>query len=299
MVRVTNQALAALVAITTLGVIYSLIFDTSLDTSNPLLANLPRPNVASYFAQKSNILNVLFVKRAWGWTSSAFLALYFTSPPELVRVRRLGRWAVSTLVWAMFVSWFFGPPLFDRILVFSGGQCLIHLPQDVPSATGTTPDPRSFIVVPPEYCETKLKVSPRTHPALFTDPEIINSLAESLGKSLSDLDISFKPRLYRGHDVSGHLFLLTLSILFLVDEVSPSLPFLFPSIAPPHPSPGAPVRPAAAPLHLNIVRATLVLIALWYWMAFTTSVYFHTVQEKISGIVLGIIGYFFMTLVVP
>ena len=317
MVRVTNQALAALIAITTLGIIYSLIYDTSLDTSNPLLANIPRTHVTSYFAQKSNIFNTLFVKKAWGWTSAAFLALYFTSPPQPVGIRRLGRWVVSTLVWALFASWFFGPPLFDRIRVTSGGQCLVHLPQNVPSVTGTTTGPLPPIVVPPEYCETKLKISPRSHPALFTDPEIINALVESQGKSLSELEISFNPRLYHGHDISGHLFLLTLSILFLVDEVGPSVPFIFPSVVPPHSSSGAPVSPNATPLHLNIVRATLVLIGLWYWMALTTSVYFHTVPEKISGIgqfhayvlppltyaiillVTGIAGYLFTTLVVP
>ncbi|KAF8332643.1 Fat storage-inducing transmembrane protein [Cantharellus anzutake] len=295
MVKVTNQALAALAVITTFGVIYSLIFDTALDTSNPLLAHIPQPNRTSYFAQKSNIFNVLFVKNAWGWTSIAFLTLYATSPPEKAKLRRLGRWVVTTFVWAVFASWFFGPALFDRIITASGGQCLIRLPQAVSTGTGIAADSRSpYVAIPVEYCEAKLKLSPRTHPTLFTDPRIVDAFAASQGKSLSELDISFRPKLYYGHDVSGHLFLLTLSILFLVDQVGYSLP-------PPFTSLDASSAPASKPsaLHVATVYGTLALISLWYWMAFTTCVYFHTVPEKVSGFVIGVAGFLFTTLVVP
>lgn len=266
-------AVISIVSIVSLGTLYSSIYDTALDTSDPLISNLKRIDTTSYFAKKSNILNVFFVKKAWGWTSAAFFAVFITSPAELRKGNRFVRWVVGTLVWAAFTSWFFGPPLFDRFISASGGKCVIHLPSEF---AGT--DARSkFLVVPDEYCLNRGPVSPSTHPTLFTDPTIIHALSSAAGAVLK-ADFATIPRLYSGHDISGHIFLLTLSTLFLVDQIAPSLPLIFTSLGTSRPN------VTATPLHVNTIRGALALVAIWLWMTFTTTVYFHTPSEKISGL---------------
>ncbi|OAQ26291.1 hypothetical protein K457DRAFT_47904, partial [Linnemannia elongata AG-77] len=89
----------------------------------------------SYFSNKRNILNMVFVKNGWGWTSITFLvyiAVVFgkalmnqqdnsfnTTPVALVR------WGLATLYWWLISQWFFGPGLFDRVFVMTGGSCSI------------------------------------------------------------------------------------------------------------------------------------------------------------------------------
>ena len=80
-----RKTIIALSTIVLFGTAYSVVYSTYLDTSNPLLTHLPHPlHKTHYFASKKNLLNVLFIKKLWGWTSAAFLALYFTSPKEEV-----------------------------------------------------------------------------------------------------------------------------------------------------------------------------------------------------------------------
>jgi hypothetical protein len=69
------------------------------------------------------------------------------------------------------------------------------------------------------------------------------------------------PQLRRGHDVSGHVFLLTLSVLFLVDQL----------------------RQTRASAHLYAIGASGALVSLWVFSLWVTSVYFHAPSEKISG----------------
>src|ERR1700722_16896824 len=140
-----------------IGTLYSVMFHTYLDTSNPLLANLPHPLHAShYFAAKSNPLNVYFIKKAWGWTSAAFLALWLTSPSSIRTGKRAFKWIAGTAAWMIFTMWFFGPAIIDRVIVASGGECIVNIP------TG------DHISVPAEFCYTKSTISPSTHPHLFT-----------------------------------------------------------------------------------------------------------------------------------
>ncbi|KIM23360.1 hypothetical protein M408DRAFT_27926, partial [Serendipita vermifera MAFF 305830] len=91
-----------------------------------------------------------------------------------------------------------------------------------------------------------------------------------------------------GHDVSGHIFLLTLCILFLTDQV---LGVLYPSRA-------AVVRKVRG-FENWALQGTLALLALWWWMAIMTSVYFHTPQEKLSGFLIGVAGYFVTRIPLP
>lgn len=197
---------------------------------------------------------------AWGWTTLAFTGVYLTTPPQGQTWDPIVRWATATGVWLAFTGWFFGPSLFNRFLALSGAECVVHLPHEPGS---TTPH---VVTVPAEFCYTKTTVSPSTHPALFVDPSSASALAAKLGASWHAT-----PRLYRGHDVSGHTFLLTLSILFLSDYLIRTRKTLR-------------VKSVALPNgFVGSATATWGLIALWFFMLGTTAVFFHSAQEKLSG----------------
>lgn len=241
-------ALSTIAFVLSVGTLYSVFNSTYLDTSNPLLAHLPHPlQPTHYFANKSNLLNTVFMKKAWGWTSGAFALLYATSPSGTRSWKRLLQYAVVTLAWITFARWFFGPPLIERVVVASGGQCVV-----------TVPISGDVINVPIEYCHTRSSLSPATHPKLFT------SLTTDFIKTTP---WSARPRLRNGHDVSGHVFLLTASVLFLADQITHSL------------------RSTAlwTAVHNWAVTANVILIAIWVFASYTTAIYFHTPFEKLTG----------------
>lgn len=254
-VDVQQAIFAILTLITFLGTIYSVKNHTYLDTSDPSLTHLPHHlHQTHYFATKANFLNVLFIKRAWAWTSSAFFFLWITSPRQQRSIRSLSKWALATAIWLVFTSWFFGPALLERFIAVSGGECTISLP------SGAT------LSIPSEFCFTKSSVSPYTHPYLFASPLL-----------LPEGQWAIVPRMRRGHDVSGHIFLLTMSTLFLADQLALSL----------RSRSNSPWTPA----HKYAVLYTLGTIAIWLFATYTTSLYFHTPLEKFTGYLLGIAGY--------
>jgi hypothetical protein len=113
--------------------------------------------------------------------------------------------------------------------------------------------------VPVEYCYRRETISANTHPTLFTSP---------LKVLVSEADWKATPRLRRGHDVSGHVFLLTMSLLFLCDQLKHSY------------------RAGAerwSVYHKVAVAFNLALVGVWMFAIYTTSVYFHTPQEKFTG----------------
>ena len=241
-------ALGTISLVLSVGTLYSVLNSTYLDTSNPLLAHLPHPlQSTDYYANKSNPLNTVFIKKAWGWTSGAFVLLYAVSPARIRSSNRLLQYVVVTLAWLAFTGWFFGPPLIERVVLASGGQCVVSVP-----GSGEVID------VPIEYCHTKSTLSPATHPTLFT------SLTTDF---TTTTPWSARPRLRRGHDVSGHIFLLTMSILFLTDQITHSLRH------------GALWTTA----HNLAVTANAILIGIWVFATYTTAVYFHTPFEKLTG----------------
>ncbi|KAG2132421.1 Fat storage-inducing transmembrane protein [Suillus bovinus] len=256
-VDVRYAAFAGITAILLFGTLYSVAYDTYLDTSNPVLTHLPHHlHATHYFANKSNILNSYFIKRAWGWTSAAFLTLWLTSPPHKRTVNRVLKWGVETAVWLVFTSWFFGPALLERLTAASGGECM---------ATFRSGD---VFTVPYEYCLTRTAISQETHPFLF-----VGSFAES-SLRVPDDRLPVIPRLRKGHDVSGHVFLLTMSVLFLVDQIRPSL-----------------YARSWSPPHACAVAFNIALVTIWLFAISTTSVYFHTPFEKFTGYLLGVAGY--------
>ncbi|KAG1809422.1 uncharacterized protein BJ212DRAFT_1484540 [Suillus subaureus] len=239
-VDVCYLAFGGITAILLFGTLYSVTYDTYLDTSNPILTQLPHHlHATHYFANKSNILNLYFIKRAWGWTSAAFLTLWLTSPPHKRTVHRVVKWGVETAAHSSF-----------------GGRVHGHPP------VGTV------FTVPYEYCFTRTAISRETHPSLF-----VGSFAES-SLWVPDDRLPVLPRLRKGHDVSGHVFLLTMSVLFLVDQIRVSLRARTWSLA-----------------HACAVAFNIVLVAIWLFAISTTSVYFHSPFEKFTGYLLGVAGY--------
>jgi len=237
------------------GTVYSVVNHTYLDTSNPLLAHLPHPlGHIHYFAHKSNFLNVYFIKIAWGWTTAAFFFLWLTGPSGTRTGGRIAKWVIETGVWLVFTSWFFGPALLERVVIASGGECLLSLPSG------------DHVSVPPKFCFSKSIISPTSHPELFQ--------AASLQSPIPPIDWRATPRLRRGHDVSGHIFLLTVSVLFLADQLRYTLRVGQRSI-----------------WHKVAIVANIALIGIWLFASWTTALYYHTPLEKFSGYVLGVAGF--------
>lgn len=77
-----------------------------------LLGILSNHPPESYFARKDNIINVVFLKFSWGWTSLAFLALL---PHMYEKVRSLVRYSVAAIWWYLVTQWCFGPPIMDKV----------------------------------------------------------------------------------------------------------------------------------------------------------------------------------------
>ncbi|KAJ7217907.1 inositol phospholipid synthesis and fat-storage-inducing TM-domain-containing protein [Mycena pura] len=236
-----------------IGTVYSVVYNTYLDTSNPLLTHLPHPLGNTHrWARKANPLNVYFIKKAWGWTSAAFLLAWGTGTPSTRTTVRLSRWLAASATWLVFTAWFFGPALIERIVLASGGECVLSLPSG------------EHLSLPAEYCHAHAAVSPATHPALF----------EASSSFVLPNEWHAIPRLRKGHDVSGHIFILTLSTLLLAQQLAPSFSLTRWSVP-----------------HTVAVWATAALIAIWLFASGTTSVYFHSPGEKITGYLLGLAGF--------
>jgi hypothetical protein len=230
------------------GTAYSLAYSTFLDTSNPLITGLPHPlHGKHYFASKQNPLNVLFLKRLWFWTSISFAALFFTSPPQAQTYERMYKYLTETFVWASFTSWFFGPALLERVITLTGGECSVTLPSGY------------VLRLPAEYCYPggPQHISPATHPTLFAASLLVPETEQWKAR----------PRLRKGHDVSGHIFLLTMSCLFLVDQLVQSRRTLGTTNA----------------LHKYATYAVTAVVAVELFSMYVTSVYFHSPSEKFTG----------------
>ncbi|KZT08374.1 uncharacterized protein LAESUDRAFT_742487 [Laetiporus sulphureus 93-53] len=260
-------ALAVVTSIVLFGTIYSVFNNSYLDTSNPLLTYLPHPlHATDYFADKKNPLNIYFIKQIWAWTTGAFFWHYFTSPRAARTKERVFQYLIATALFLGFTSWFFGPAVLERLIASTGGECVVNLPSG------------AVVSIPNEYCYTKSTISTATHQSLFPSALVF-----------PESEWFMKPRLRRGHDVSGHIFVLTMSILFLVDQLRTSFA---------SPPPGSIDRANMQwpPSHKWAVLANVLVICLALFATYTTSIYFHTPFEKLTGYLLGVAGFFIIQL---
>lgn len=251
-----------------LGSLYSLIDPaTRASPYNASSQSHVHELAPSYFAQKSNLFNVLFVKRGWFWVTMSYFLFLFTHPstgpsrqPALTPKRAQGiiRWGIVTVWWFFVTQWFFGPALIDRGFTLTGGQC--ELVRDAEAGKVDMDDTRQF----------------------FT------------GIACKAVGGKWKG----GHDISGHVFILVLGSMFLLEEVlfvllrssrsKEERTILMSDGAVKSAeveAQGDNVTGSEGQGHLNLgVKVVLGVAGLSIWMLLMTAAYFHTWFEKVSFI---------------
>ncbi|KAJ6788983.1 hypothetical protein PWT90_02579 [Aphanocladium album] len=216
----------------------------------------------SYFARKSNMFNVYFVKRGWGWTTAALFAFVLTHPAAgaspAAKARAVARWAAITAWWVVVVQWCFGAPMIDRGFRWTGGKCDVA---ELGVVTGTADAKAALTAV---ACKA------------------------SGGKWRG------------GHDISGHVFLLTLGSAMLMNEVLWPLArwagwfgeercVVMADGALKGANVEAETAPGAGRENKEVLgyggKFALGVLGLNLWMLLMTAIYFHTWFEKFTGLV--------------
>lgn len=229
----------------------------------------------SYFAKKSNVFNLYFVKIGWVWITAAFLLLVFTHTslgpslrPDLTkrRIQALARYASITTVWIFVTQWFFGPPIIDRSFRWTGGQCEIIYSDDLAS-------------------QMKAEAMSKAQRA------ITHSACKMVGGSWKG-----------GHDISGHVFLLILGSAMLWLELLPAVlrmeglrekrrilmhdGAVKSAAVETDDRTGNMAVPESKELGIG-VKAALFVAGLSWWMLLMTAAYFHTWFEKFTGLLVA------------
>ncbi|OBA16884.1 uncharacterized protein OGAPODRAFT_93818 [Ogataea polymorpha] len=154
----------------------------------------PQETTHNYFTSKKNIFNVLFVKKGWLWTSVVYLLLLLRVPSTSryfsadSLADSLKQFACVTLCWYFYTQWFFGLPIMDKIFVLTGGSC-----DNIPQSRATDP--------------LKFKLMDASNLDLYYSSSLTSSQCRAI-----------KGRWTGGHDPSGHMFILSLSSMFLILE---------------------------------------------------------------------------------
>lgn len=233
----------------------------------------------TYFADKRNLLNILFVKNGWLWTTIAFGYIMFetfsgsiglgvsfgTNTSSGTRtstthdgVSQSNSDSKSNAALKLLVG-ISAPTTFGQLsryaihslwwLIFT--QWFVGLPiMD------------RFFVATGGKCEYKHEV---------TNPVTGKTVSSSSCRRGGGQWVG-------GYDPSGHCFLLVLSTLFLVYETVPHLKR----------------RPFKLSSKIALGTATL-----WTWMYFMTSLYFHTFWEKLMGVIFGLLTVQLVYVVIP
>ncbi|KAK1982375.1 inositol phospholipid synthesis protein Scs3p [Colletotrichum cereale] len=219
----------------------------------------------SYFARKSNLFNIIFVKRGWFWITAAFFAFVLTHPGTrnaTVRLRATLRWALVTTWWFFVTQWFFGPAIIDRSFRWTGGKC--------------------------ELVEEKMEMGEGDAKEFFTSVACKASGGRWRG----------------GHDISGHVFLLVLGTGFLLSELGwvvmrwrdsrreersvvmtdGAVKMATVEAQGPRgePAPGDALGWGG--------KFAAVIIGLSSWMLLMTAIYFHTWFEKVTGLITAVVA---------
>ncbi|KAL8369957.1 hypothetical protein RB595_000354 [Gaeumannomyces hyphopodioides] len=247
--------------------------------------SLRAADAPSYFARKDNLVNVLFVKRGWAWVSAAFAAFVLTHPHHTTnttgrggrqqsqqqhvlgssrRLRAILRWALVTGWWVLVTQWCFGPPLIDRGFRYTGGKC--------------------------EEAEQKVRDADYVSPA-----DIFSAAACRTAGG----------RWRGGHDISGHVFLLVLGSFFLLQEAGWVAVRAWEGTSGGGRDPRAVVMADGAVKGVDVEadgrredaaalgfggRFVAGVVGLSMWMLLMTAIYFHTWFEKLTGLLVALIG---------
>ncbi|KAL2270547.1 hypothetical protein VTJ83DRAFT_2731 [Remersonia thermophila] len=276
------------------GALFSFISPETRSVSHdPVSAAYPPHLAPSYFARKDNLLNVLFVKRGWAWITVSLFAWVFTSPaysppPRVVGLVTAGgglrpgaviRWLMVTGWWVLVTQWCFGPAIVDRGFRWTGGRC--EAAQD-----------RLALVI--EEGEVSVK-------EVFTAAACRASGGKWRG----------------GHDISGHVFLLVLGSVFLLQEVGwatalwagwlkeercvvmPDGAVKSASVeAMPTEGWDGPAPPSASKALGWGGKLAGAVVVLGVWMMLMTAIYFHTWFEKLTGLLFAAAG-LYATYILP
>jgi hypothetical protein len=166
---------------------------------------------------------------------------------------------------------------------------------------------RLYLPLPEQYCMpgNRRPIDATSFPDLFAllSP---SSALDQLSGATSDhasLQALPRPRWHKGFDISGHSFLLTLSVLILARELSPTWRMWkrrIESIWSPTPSLQSRIgkggkislvsqrqkgdRGSVAQIHHVVGVLATILVGGWIWMILMTAVYFHNPPEKLSGL---------------
>lgn len=273
-----------------LGSIFSILHPATRNATYLSHYQAYEPTTApSYFAKKSNLFNVYFVKIGWFWITLAFVLFVLThsslGPPlrPVVTKRRLQavlRYACVTVVWIAVTQWFFGPPIIDRSFRWTGGKCELIYDESLAAQVekaGMSETEKAF-----------------THAACKT-----------IGGQWKG-----------GHDISGHVFLLILGSAMLWLEILPAM-LKMEGLREARRILTADglVRSAAiettdrtdgnmqVPEETSIgVKAALFVAGMSWWMLLMTAAYFHTWFEKFTGLLVAfgaIYAVYFLPRAVP
>lgn len=155
----------------------------------------PDESIHNYFTSKGNILNTYFVKFGWFWTLATYLNIILNklksgSISNRKFILSFFRVILISIGWFLFTQWFFGPPIMDRVFVLSGGKCSSVQNTNIP-----------------DVLKNLFQSSPNSDIILYDSKRISSATCKKL-----------KGKWEGGHDPSGHVFLLTLSVCLLIWE---------------------------------------------------------------------------------
>ena len=270
----TSYLLLIYPIILAVGSLFSLLSPVASPPVAPLAAgvtsDLNKPSFfhrVNYFAGKYNVVNLYFVKIGWFWTTLAFgLLLLTTRPPPANKSKHytqsLIRYAIMTTSWILTTQWLFGPALIDRSFTITGGHC----------------------------------EASRVHnlSGLMDAAELPTKTSAIACKAAGG-------RWRGGHDISGHIFMLTLSSAFLLYELyiadtHSAHPSVYPATAArlahdlteeEKKSMGGWESETAARVRVYARYLLWGVVALDFWMIMMTAIWFHTWLEKLSGLLLA------------
>lgn len=246
-----------------------------------------KEEVYNYYNNKRNVFNQIFVKRGWGWTTLIIVLfysclLYTSNHPKIqgkqqrIQVIKRGvvNYAIATVWWVLFTQWCFGLPIMDKVFVWTGGKC-------------TSIDQGVLLRHNPSFGAS----------GVFAQIEA--DLSYESSRITSYMCRRLKGSWEGGHDPSGHVFLLIHSSLYLFLEALPfwvswktlyqNLFLLVQKLRTGHAN--KPQLLLSFVLHSPHVLV-LLLIGLWWFMLFMTNIYFHSIAEKLVGLVFGYLGIF-------
>ncbi|EER30745.1 conserved hypothetical protein [Candida tropicalis MYA-3404] len=229
----------------------------------------PEEEIYNYYSNKKNIFNKLFVKQGWGWTTLVILIFYsnliYKTSNYSIRQKLIYKgilnYLLSTLWWILFTQWCFGLPIMDKIFIWTGGKCKIE--------------------------GIEIKNINHLHNSFI---QTLENIWESTGIT-SYTCRKFKGNWIGGHDPSGHVFLMIHSSLYLYLETID----YFPGFSNIKNNLKRLVRVNSFKEKLIILWNTpsifiSLLIGLWWFMLLITNMYFHSILEKLVGLIFGYLG---------